>query len=238
MRLVHADLHIHTCLSPCGEPEMSPTKVARQAREKGLDLIAVCDHNSAENVEATTRAGRKVGLAVIGGMEITSREEVHVLGLFREPGPLNAAQQTVHDHLPGENDPDYFGEQLVMDEDDRVIGRQERLLIGATDLTLADVVRVIHDLEGIAIAAHVDRPSYSILSQLGFIPAGLRLDGVEISDRRPDGLGDELPVISSSDAHRLEEIGRRRTRFRLESPTAAEIALALKQVGGRSVLTD
>jgi len=216
---------------------MSPARVARQARERGLDLIAVCDHNSAENAEATARAGRKVGLAVIGGMEITSREEVHVLGLFREPGLLGAAQQAVHDHLPGENDPDVFGEQLVMDEDDRVIGRQDKLLIGATDLALADVVRTVHALGGIAIASHVDRPSYSILSQLGFIPAGLGLDGVEIRDRRPDGLPDALPVVSSSDAHRLKEIGRRRTSFYVEGPTAEEIALALKGAGGRRVLT-
>lgn len=237
MRIVHADLHIHTCLSPCAEREMSPSKVARRARETGLDVIGICDHNSAENVEAAARAGQKVGVAVIGGMEITSREEVHVLGYFREPSVLSKAQETVHDHLSGENDPDAFGEQLVMDENDRVIGRQRKLLIGATDLTLEEVVRMVHGLGGVAIASHVDRPSYSVFSQLGFIPFGLELDGVEIGACRPAGLPADLPVVSSSDAHRLNEIGHRRTRFVVESPTVEEIEMALKRTGGRRILT-
>lgn len=141
-------------------------------------MIAICDHNSAENVQAVIRAAEKVGLAVIGGMEITSREEVHVLGLFQEDLLLNAVQDVIYDNLQGENDPGIFGEQLVMDGQDRVIRRNRRLLIGATNLSLDEVVRIIHEFNGLAIASHVDRPSFSVLSQLGFIPEDLQLDGV------------------------------------------------------------
>lgn len=236
MRIFHADLHVHTCLSPCAEREMSPRAVVACARDKGLDLIAICDHNSAENVEAAGRAGEKEGLAVVGGMEITSREEVHVLGLFGEIRLLNEMQRVVYDNLPGENDPDTFGEQLVMDERDNVIGRNHRLLIGATGLTLEEVVRSVHEFEGLAVAAHVDRPSFSLLSQLGFVPEGLGLDGVEVCSGRAGEACGELPAIFSSDGHTLDRIGARRTRFRIEQPTAGEIGMALKGVGGRRIM--
>ena len=238
MRILHADLHIHTCLSPCAEREMSPSSVVRQARERGLDLIAICDHNSAENVAAVSRAAEKAGLAVIGGMEIASREEVHVLGLFHEEHPLREAQSVVYDNLPGENDPASFGEQLVMDAEDRVLRHNRRLLIGATDLTLDEVVLTVHEFGGMAIASHVDRPSFSILSQLGFIPEGLGLDGVEVGSASVPTLPDSLPVIFSSDAHRLSAIGARRTRFLVEDGTASEIEMALRGPQGRRVVTE
>ena len=217
---------------------MSPSAVVRRALERGLDLIAICDHNSAENVAAVTRAAEQAGPAVIGGMEITSREEVHVLGLFQEDRLLSAAQDVVYDNLTGQNEPDIFGEQLVMDGQDRVIRHNRRLLIGATDLTLDDVVRAVHEFGGIAIASHVDRPSFSVISQLGFIPADLDLDGVEVCSEEVPDLPKRLPVLRSSDAHRLEEIGTRRTRFLMEQPTHAEIRMALASVGGRNIVTE
>ena len=194
MRTLHADLHIHTCLSPCAEREMCPSLVARQALDRGLDVIAICDHNSAENAAAVSRAAEPVGLAVIRGMEVTSREEVHVLGLFDDERSLEAVQDVVHDHLPGENDPDTFGDQLVMDEHDQVVGSSPRLLIGATTLTLHEVVRTIHELGGIAIASHVDRPSFSVISQLGFIPEGLELDLKEIQG--PTGAAERQVLLT------------------------------------------
>ena len=199
-------------------------------------MIAICDHNSAENVEAVSRAGKKAGLAVIGGMEITSREEVHVLGLFGEKRLLREAQDVVYDNLPGENDPEAFGRQLIIDEQDNIIGHNRRLLIGATDLTLDEVVRTVHEFGGIAIASHVDRPSFSVLSQLGFIPDGLGLDGVEVCSDDVPGLPEGMPVVNSSDAHRPEDIGARCTRFLLERATSPEIGLALARKKGRRIL--
>jgi predicted metal-dependent phosphoesterase TrpH len=236
VRVLHADLHIHTCLSPCADSDMRPSTVVQRALEKGLDVIAICDHNSAENVEAVSRAAEGAGLAVIGGMEFTSREEVHVLGLFDDRGSLREAQDVVYDNLPGENDPDTFGEQWVMDEHDEVTGHNRRLLIGATTLTLDEVVQTIHRLGGIAVASHVDRPSFSVLSQLGFIPDGLGLDGVEVCSERVPAVPPGMVAISSSDAHRPEEIGARSTRFLLERPTTEEIGLALHQRKGRRAL--
>jgi len=217
---------------------MSPSEVARKARKRGLDVIAICDHNSAENVEAVRRAAGRFALAVIGGMEITSREEVHVLGLFDDGNLLNDAQEIVYENLPGDNDPEAFGEQLVMDEQDRLVGSNSRLLIGATDLTLDDVVRTVHGLGGIAIASHVDRPSFSVISQLGFIPENLGLDAVEICTDQPPPLPEEMPVVRSSDAHYPDQIGVRRTCFLLEDATASEIGMALRQTEGRRILTE
>ena len=238
MRTLHADLHIHTCLSPCADNEMSPPAVVRLAQERGLDLIAICDHNSAENVEAVARAAMGTGLAVIGGMELTSREEVHVLGLFQNDRALRSAQEVVYDHLQGENDPEAFGEQLVMNERDEVVRHNPRLLLGATAFTLEEVVRTIHDLGGVAIASHVDRPSFSIISQLGFIPDGLALDAAEVCSGHVPAIPEGLAVVKSSDAHRLEEIGAERTRFLVAEPTASEIGLALRQAQGRMVMAD
>jgi len=200
-------------------------------------LIAVCDHNTAENVEAAKLAAKNTGLAVVGGIEISTREEVHVLGIFDDEHALASAQQVVYENLNGENDPETFGEQLVMNERGEVVRQNRRLLIGATALSLEEVVRTVHRLGGIAIAAHVDRPSFSVISQLGFIPADLGLDGVEVcSDElpaRPEGLA----VVRSSDAHRRGEIGSRYTRFLVEGPTASEIGMALRRVEGRRILT-
>jgi len=215
---------------------MSPAALVRESCGRGLQVIAVCDHNSAENVKAAKAAAENTGLAVLGGIEICTREEVHVLGIFEDDHAIGSVQDVVYENLNGENDPETFGEQLVMNERGEVVGRNKRLLIGATSLSITEVVRIIHDRGGIAIASHVDRPSFSVISQLGFIPADLGLDGAEVcSDALPD-LPKELAVIRSSDAHRPEEIGKRHTRFLLEKPMVAEIKMALHRIDGRRIL--
>ena len=215
---------------------MSPPMVVRQALEMGLDLIAICDHNSAENVGSVRRAAEGTGLTVVPGMEITSREEVHVVGLFEDDGALRSTQEVVYGYLQGENDPDIFGEQLVMNDRGEVLRHNPKLLIGATDLALGDVVQTIHEAGGLAIAAHIDRPSFSLLSQLGFIPENLELDGVEVCLEEVPALRKGLAVLRSSDAHRLEEIGVRRTHLLVEQATHAEIRMALKSAGGRRIV--
>ena len=238
MKELLADLHIHTCLSPCAEREMSPRAVVKEARRRGLHLIAICDHNSAENVRAACRAGLEAGLAVIGGMEICTREEIHVLALFPDERALGSVQKVVYENLDGENDPEVFGEQVVANERDEVTGLNSRLLIGATDLSLDEVIAAIHSWGGIAIAAHVDRPSFSVISQLGFIRRDMELDGVEVVSDQPAGLPEGLAVLRSSDAHHLDDIGSRCTRFLLGAPTAPEVEMALKRVDGRCVLQE
>jgi predicted metal-dependent phosphoesterase TrpH len=240
MREIRADLHIHTCLSPCGELEMVPTAIVRQVKALGLDMIAVCDHNSTENALAVMRAGESKSVRVIPGIEITTREEVHILGLFKQEAQLERIQRLVDENLSGENDADAFGPQVVVDQRDEPIDLNTRLLIGATDLRLSDVVDSIHDAGGIAIAAHIDREGFGLIGQLGLIPPGLKLDALEVSPRVSHKEWDEawpaFPVITSSDAHQLSNIGKSYTSFLVEEANFEEIYKALTGQDGRRIL--
>jgi PHP family Zn ribbon phosphoesterase len=243
LRKIKADLHVHTCLSPCADWEMSPRRIIRRSRELHLDLIAVCDHNSAENAAAVMREGRRHGVGVLPGLEVCSREEVHVLALFGEPQQALAMQDIVYAQLSGENRPELFGYQIVSSEADEVLAENSRLLIGATRLGLMDIVRATHALNGLSLAAHADRPANGIIHQLGFIPADLAIDGVEVSHRTPPAAAPATlpaignrPCVTSSDAHRLDDIGRACTVFKIASATIQEITWALKGVRGRRIL--
>ena len=238
-----ADLHIHSCLSPCSDWAMSPKKIVQQSLEVGLDLIALCDHNSAENAAATMREGNRQGVQVLPGMEICSKEEVHILALFDELAPALEMQAYVYANLPGENNTEVFGFQVIANEHDEVIGENPRLLIGATRLGLHDIVDKTHVLGGINISCHVDRPAYGIINQLGFIPEDLNLDGLEVSYRIKlakaaqtiPGVGN-FSCVTASDAHFLNDIGKACTVFKLARPSLAEIRLALAEKDGRRIL--
>ena len=244
LRAYRADLHIHSILSPCTEPvEMSPRAIVRRSVEAGLQVIAVCDHNSCENFPALRKAAQDAGLAALAGMEITTREEIHILGLFETEAHALEVQGVVYEHLPGKNDEKTFGCQVVVNEHEEVVSFNEKLLIGATTLPLEAVVELIHSRGGLAVASHIDREAYSIISQLGFVPPGLALDALEVSPatgldearRRFPGL-DHLPFISSSDAHSLDGIGRSSTVFLMSAAGIGEMRLALGGKEGRKVL--
>ncbi len=235
MKELRADLHVHTCLSPCAEPEMVPTAIVRQARRRGLNMIGICDHNSAENVAAVAAAGKRESIAVVPGIEVTSREEVHLLGLFKTHQELMRMQSVVYENLPGENDEKAFGSQSVVDEWDRVTGVNTNLLIGATNLTLEDVVGAIHDFGGLAIASHVDRESFGLVGQLGFIPEGLELDALEISPQASNKRWGDFALVTSSDAHCLSDIGKSYSLFLVEEGTVEEVRKALRGEDGRRV---
>jgi len=244
LKKIKADLHIHTCLSPCGEMNMTPLAIIEKARSKGLDVIGICDHNSSENVAAVKKAGKKYNLKVLGGMEVTSKEEVHILALFDEDKDLAKLQQIVYHNLEGKNDEELFGYQLVVDEKDEIIDLNKKLLIGATDLTVDRIVELIHSLNGLAIAAHVDRERFSLIGQLGFVPEGLDLDGLELSPRYmsekkkldfPMAAG--FALVTFSDAHLPDDIGKTSTTFLLDDVTVSELKKAFKNKDGRSILT-
>jgi len=240
MREIRADLHLHTCLSPCGELEMVPTAIVRQVKAVGLDMIAICDHNSVENALAVARAGAKEALCVIPGIEVTTREEVHILGLFRSEEALAGIQTLIDENLTGENDAETFGPQVIVNEWDEPIGLNAKLLIGATALALEDVVDGIHRFGGLAIASHIDREGFGLLGHLGFIPVGLKLDALEVSSRAShkewDAEWESYPVITSSDAHCLVDIGKSPTTFLLDGPAFGEIEKALAQEDGRRIM--
>lgn len=243
LKKIKADLHIHSCLSPCSDWDMSPKKIVQKSLEQQLDLIAICDHNTAENVAATMREGARQGIAVLPGMEICSREEVHLITLFKSIEADLKMQEFIYKHLNGNNQPEVFGHQVVADEHDQVLGENPRLLIGATGLSLIDVVEKAHHLGGICISSHVDRPSYSLIGQLGFIPENLHLDAVEVSFRVPlkkartevPGIGN-YPCVTSSDAHFLDDIGKVWTEFILAAPSLEELILALAGTDGRHIV--
>ena len=237
MGRIRADLHLHTCLSPCGDDQMRATAIVEQAAKAGLDMIGICDHNSAENTGAVMSAGSRTGLAVIPGMEVTSREEVHILGLFRTTEGLIDLQGVVYENLPGENDEEAFGSQLVVDEKDCVVGTNNRLLIGATTLSVEQVVGAIHQFGGLAIASHIDRERFGIIGQLGFIPEGLGLDAVEVANSSLREWDYAYPVVASSDAHYLKDVGRNSTCFLVEETSFDEIVRALNSEGGRRIIT-
>ena len=242
MRSFRADLHIHTCLSPCADLEMSPRGIVRTAREKEIDILGICDHNSAENVPAVREAARPYQISVLAGMEVTSREEVHVLGLFDHLDSALKLQEIVYAHLPGKNDEDAFGVQPVVDADGEILRFNEKLLIGATTLALDKVVSLIHSYGGVAIASHIDREGFSIIGQLGFIPEGLPLDALEVSPAMPvetarQRFAPRTPLTPFSDAHRLQEIGQASTAFWLADGSVAEIKKALVREDGRKVMT-
>ena len=244
LKKFRADLHIHTCLSPCAGLEMSPSAIVKTAGKKSLDIIAITDHNSAENVIAAQKTAADTELTVLAGMEITSSEEAHILALFESVEDILKLQDIVYENLlPGENDEKRFGEQIVVNEKDEVLSFNKRLLIAATALTASSIVDTIHSIGGLAVASHIDREAFSIISQLGFIPDDLEFDALEISPRtnREEALTmfdnyNSYAWISSSDAHDVENIGQRTTSFYINNPTIEEISSAFKCVDGRRVI--
>ena len=223
---------------------MTPQKIVEQAQKKNLEIIAITDHNSAENAGSVMGAAQDTELCVIPGIEVTTSEEVHIVGLFENPLDALSMQTLVYDHLqPGENDDDLFGMQVIANAFDEVEGMNRRLLIGATNLSLSEVIDAIHKLNGLAVAAHIDRQAFSIISQLGFIPEGLDLDAVEISRRMTLKKGraffkalERFVFSTSSDAHDIQEVGISPTNFLMAGPDMAELRLALKGTGGRRII--
>ena len=243
LKTIKADLHIHSCLSPCGDMEMTPKMIVEKAVSKGLDVIGICDHNSTENVVAIKKVGEKNNLKVLGGMEVTSKEEAHVLALFDDDKKLSKLQKIVYDNLHGKNDEELFGYQLVVNEQDEIIDLNKKMLIGATDLTIDRIVELIHSLDGLAIASHVDRERFSLIGQLGFVPEGLELDALELSPRYMSEkkefdfpMASGFPLVTFSDAHYVDDIGKTSTSFMLDNITVSELKKALENKDGRSVL--
>lgn len=245
-RYLLADLHLHTVLSPCAEVEMIPPLIVRRARDLGLELIAITDHNAAHNVVAVMEAAAGTGVTVLPGMEVQSREEVHLVCLFDTVGQVLAWQEQVFDALPDRlNDEEFFGAQFVVDANGEHLYTEQRLLAVSTALSVEEVAGGVRMLGGIVLLAHVDRPSYSLFSNLGFVPPGLDIAGLELSrNADPRAVSQRSALFAaqmatygtvvSGDAHRLEEMTAR-TMLKVLRPTVAELALALSARDGRRV---
>ncbi len=234
--LFRADLHIHTLLSPCGSLEMNPARIISEAKKRGLDIIGITDHNTTRQCREVVRIGDEVGVKVFCGVEITTQEEAHCLAFFENFEKLDAFQVYLDAHLSNiKNVPDKFGDQVWVDENEMIAGEETRLLISALDQSVGDIEKEVHKLNGLFIAAHIDRPSYSLISQLEFIPVDLKLDGVELTDisRREMiiktySLPKNLAVITSSDAHHPEQIGTKPIELLMEEATFEELRKSLR----------
>jgi hypothetical protein len=240
LRVYTSDLHIHTCLSPCGALEMAPVDIVRKAQAAGVDLISITDHNSAKNVRAVREAAHETGLSVVPGMEVQTLEEVHVLTLFGSLDTLEEWDRIVYERLPDiANNPEYFGDQAIVTAQGEITAFEPKLLLNSIEMTLDEVCRTVMAMGGLCIPAHADKNAFGIIGQLGFIPGDLDIVAVEVFDL---ARLEELPelqktrIISSSDAHFLVDIGSKRTRFRMADTSFGELALALRGRDGRDIL--
>ena len=206
---IFCDLHIHSCLSPCGDMLMTPNNIVGMAFIKQLDAIAVCDHNTAENLPAVKAVADMMGVVLLPGMELTTREEAHMLAYFPDVDSAVRFGRLVHEHLPPvSNRPEFFGRQVIMDAQDEEVEEESTLLISALDWSFEECERQIHLHGGLCVPAHINRGSNGVLNALGFLPGDAKYDALEISDAvaMPPIDISGYRTLRSSDAHYLENI--------------------------------
>lgn len=225
------DFHMHSCLSPCGDNDMTPQNIVNMSKIMGYDVIALTDHNTSRNCPAVMKAGENAGLLVIPGMELCTSEEVHVVCLFPTLEKALQFSDYVYETLPPvKNKPSIFGDQLICDENDEIIGTEERLLITASGISCMKVVETVRNFGGICYPAHVDRSSFSILSNLGTIDESFGFTCAEIYDTMKEAelkaqypYLNSLKIISDSDAHYLEKMRIPESYIELPELTIDEI---------------
>jgi 3',5'-nucleoside bisphosphate phosphatase len=243
MQYFKADLHIHTVLSPCGDLDASPKNIVENAVNRGLQIIGVTDHNTTRHCRLIAQMAQKHGIFVLCGAEVTTREEAHCLCFFPGFKELEIFQDYLDKHLPDfPNNTDKFGYQVQVDEAEQIIYEEKRLLISAISQDVEQIEEKVHSLGGLFIPAHINRQTYSIISQLGFVPDDLRYDALEISRHttrekfisQNPYLSDKT-FIQSSDAHYVRDIGTVTTKFWIEACNFDEIKWALHNENGRKV---
>lgn len=245
MKKFRADLHVHTVLSPCAEVEMIPPLIVQTALELKIDIIAITDHNASANVSAVQKAAQGTTLKVLPGMEVQTREDVHLLCLFENLTELESWQTAVNEALPDVlNHAEFFGEQFVVDEQGEYIRTEPRMLLTSTRFSIDEVFERVNALGGLVIPAHVERTTYGLFPTLGLLSEQWPILGFEISRHTtPEkaranfpAIGN-YPLIQNGDVHRLNEfIGS--TIFVLEEPTINEIYKALKGQDQREVFIE
>ncbi|SHE68063.1 PHP domain-containing protein [Alkalibacter saccharofermentans] len=231
------DLHIHSCLSPCGDLDMTPNNIVNMSLLKGLDAIAVADHNSGRNLPAVAKVARKSGLTLVPGIEVNTKEEIHALAYFNRVEDAMELGEHLYKKLPDiKNDEKLFGQQLELNEFDEESGKVDKLLINAVDITINRLDELVKGLGGIIVPAHIDRRSFSIVSNLGFIPDELDIKTVELSSMYKKGqnplidmIAAKYRILRSSDAHYLHQILEREFFMHLDENTPEAIIGKLKE---------
>lgn len=230
------DLHIHTALSPCADDDMTPNNIVNMSILKQLDIIAITDHNSAENLSAVCKCAEGKRIVVVPGMEIETSEEVHLLCYFPDVDSALKVQRIVYKALPGiDIREDIFGRQLIFDEDDEIKGKIKQMLVTATALSVEDVFSIAKAVGGVVVPAHVDRDSYSIISNLGSMPVSLDINHVEISREcnSQEFIAKHKQLVKykqlcSSDAHHLGDILESESYIELENLNIKGILACIK----------
>lgn len=229
------DLHIHSALSPCADESMTPNNIVLMAKIKGLDMISLTDHNSVKNMEPVAKICERENILFIPGIEIETREGVHLLCYTDSLERMKSIGEVAEKHLGMiKNRPEFFGNQWVMNEEDDVIESVKPLLIQSTTLSVKEVIEFVHEIGGIVIAAHLNKQEHSILTNLGFIPADLSLDGVELNayvlkkDKASSQWGDYL-VLINSDAHQLGDISEAENVIILENKSRLDFISYFKE---------
>lgn len=228
------DLHIHSCLSPCGDDDMTPCNIVGMAKLIGLDVIALTDHNTCRNAPAVLKAAANVGITALAGMELTTSEDVHIVMLF--PSLENALAFNDYVDIKRmriKNRPDIYGNQLVLDENDGIIGAENDLLIAATEIGVYDTARLAYEYGGVAIPAHIDRDGNGLISMLGAIEKDMNFSIVEFSptageDFKKRYIDEGYGFVRNSDAHRLESISERENFIELDKLTPEAIIAVLR----------
>ncbi len=185
MKRYYYDLHIHSCLSPCGDNEATPNSIAGMGKINGLDLMALTDHNTCKNCPAFFEAAVRYGILPMAGMELTTSEDIHMVCLFptlKKAMEFDEALQDKRMLIP--NRTDVFGDQNICDSEDNVIDKDEYFLPMATTVSVSDAVILVESFEGICYPAHIDREANGIVSILGTVPEDLNFSCVEIHNRK------------------------------------------------------
>ena len=243
MKKFRADLHIHTVLSPCADLEMSPDRIVQLALESGLDIIAVTDHNSTRQCAMVKEHAKNTSLLVLNGCEINSREDVHALCLFPDDDTRDKFQHFIDQYLPEiPNRPEYHGHQVLVDRKNQITEYLPYYLANPLSIDLESIEKYTHQLNGLFIPAHIDRPFNSLYSQLLFLPHELKVDGMQISKyaneqevRRQYDIHSDISLITASDAHYVDNIGSAHTSCYLYEPSFTELKWALNHKNGRFV---
>ena len=231
------DLHVHSCLSPCGDQDMTPNNIVNLASLLGIDILALTDHNSCGNCAAAAAVGKKTGVLVVPGMELCTAEEIHVVCLLPDCDAAQAFSVSVQKTSPYyANRPEIFGEQLLLDQNDEIIGREDRLLISASAVPVTGVRALVESFGGVCFPAHIEKDSYSVLSVLGGWPPECGFPAAELRDRARKeeifsrySLPPGLRVLSSSDAHYLEQLGAAGDSIELSGRSVEALFSALRK---------
>ncbi|MDO5021749.1 MAG: PHP domain-containing protein [Eubacteriales bacterium] len=220
--MLYYDLHIHSCLSPCGDTDMTPNNICAMAHIKGLDCIALTDHNSTGNVRAMYKAAQKFNINFIAGIELNTAEEVHLLAYFPNVSKAESFNSYIAPYrLHIKNKAEFFGEQYYVDENDDIIKTEEDLLISPLTLPFDDAVKKIRSFGGVPVPAHIFRSS-GLVSMLGFIPESACINTVEIT--KEEKAPQNYKTLISSDAHYLGDISERENALPCENNTAEILA--------------